>query len=212
MPLTSKVSDRRTLAAAVESPAPPAAPPKRAPVIAHDVRGLRAGLVRLVPELRARAGRLSGDRTLADDLVQDTIERALKFADQYERGTNLRAWAYQILFSVFVTRYRRTRRERNALKHLGGDPYAWTVPSAFKAPDATAPLLPSTQAQLDSLPDGFRAVLVLVDLEERSYREAATALGVPVGTVMSRLHRGRRLLADKMTRAPVDGSETRDAA
>jgi RNA polymerase sigma-70 factor (ECF subfamily) len=171
----------------------------RAPVIAHDVRGLRAGLVELVPELRARAARLAGCRSTADDLVQDTVERALKFADQYERGTNLRAWAYQILFSVFVTRYRRSRRERNALKHLSGDPCAWTTPCAFSAPDATAPLLPSTQAQLDSLPEGFRSVLVLVDLEQRSYCEAATALGVPVGTVMSRLHRGRRLLAEKMS-------------
>ena len=184
----------------------------REPVVAHDGRELRAGLVQLVPELRARAGRLSGDRTLADDLVQDTVERALKFADQYERGTNLRAWAYQILFSVFVTRYRRSRRERNALKHLAGDPCAWTVPCAFKAPDATAPLLPSAQAQLDSLPEGFRAVLVLVDLEERSYREAATVLGVPVGTVMSRLHRGRRLLAGKMMPATCsEGAEAIDA-
>jgi RNA polymerase sigma-70 factor (ECF subfamily) len=181
--------------------------PVRAPVIAHDVCELRAGLVHLVPELRARAGRLCGDRALADDLVQDTVERALKFADQYERGTNLRAWAYQILFSVFVTRYRRARRERNALKHLTGDPCAWTVPNAFKAPDATAPLLPSTQAHLDALPEGFRAVLVLVDLEERSYREAATVLGVPVGTVMSRLHRGRRLLAGTMTSQALRGND-----
>jgi RNA polymerase sigma-70 factor (ECF subfamily) len=190
------------------------APAKKQPVIAHDIAGLRAGLVELVPELRGRASRLAGDRATADDLVQDTIERALRFADQYERGTNLRAWAYQILFSVFVTRYRRSRRERNALKHLAGDPCAWTVPNAFKSAEASAPLLRSTQAKIDALPEGFRAVLVLVDLDEHSYREAATELGVPVGTVMSRLHRGRRLLAVEMSGvgAAIAEREMRDAA
>jgi RNA polymerase sigma-70 factor (ECF subfamily) len=182
-------------------PAPSPAP-RRAPLVAHDSRALEAGLVALVPELRGRAARLCGDRALADDLVQDTVERALKFADQYERGTNLRAWVYQILFSVFVTRYRRTRRERNALRHLASDPCAWTVPDGFMAPDSSAPLTPSTQRKLDSLPEGFRAVLVMVDLAQMSYREAASELGVPVGTVMSRLHRGRRLLADKMSAEP----------
>jgi RNA polymerase sigma-70 factor (ECF subfamily) len=171
---------------------------RKAPVVAVDAKGFRAGLSQLLPELTGRASRLAGDRAVADDIVQDTVERALKFQDQYQRGTNLRAWVYQILFSVFITRYRRGRRERNALRHLAGDPCAWTVPHAFAPPDATAPLLPSTQAKLDALPDGFRAVLVLVDLAQLSYREAAEELGVPVGTVMSRLHRGRRLLADKM--------------
>jgi RNA polymerase sigma-70 factor (ECF subfamily) len=168
-------------------------------VVARDMRELRAGLVALLPELRGRAARLCGDRALAEDVVQDAVERALRFADQYERGTNLRAWVYQILFSVFITRYRRLRRERNALKHLAGDPCAWTMPNALPSPESCAPLTKTTCAQLSSLPEGFRAVLVLVDLAELSYREAAIELGVPVGTVMSRLHRGRRLLADKMT-------------
>src|SRR5579859_6827958 len=169
---------------------------KSAPVIAYDLDGLRKGLATLVPELRARAMRLSGDRVFADDLVQDTVERALRFAEQYERGTNLRAWAYQILFSVFITRWRRRRRERNGLEHLASDPCAWTVPTPFGAPD-TGPgaLTAATRRKLDALPEGFRAVVIMVDLEDRSYRDAAKELGVPVGTVMSRLHRGRKLLA-----------------
>ena len=192
--------------------------PKRAPVVAQNVRELQAGLVELLPELRGRAARLCADRVLADDIVQDAIERALRFSEQYERGTNLRAWVYQILFSVFVTRYRRSRRERNALKQLASDPCAWTMPNALPAPDANAPLTPSTRTQLDSLPEGFRSVLVLVDLAQLSYREAAAELGVPVGTVMSRLHRGRRLMADKMampcTKAASasGGDEPRQAA
>jgi RNA polymerase sigma-70 factor (ECF subfamily) len=167
--------------------------------VARDARELGLGLVQLVPELRARALRLCSDRAGADDIVQDTVERALRFADQYERGTNLRAWAFQILFSVFVTRWRRRRRERNALENLATDPCAWTVPAGFTAPDrGPGALTRSTQRKLDALPEGFRAVLVMVDIEQRSYRDAARELGVPVGTVMSRLHRGRKLLAAEL--------------
>jgi RNA polymerase sigma-70 factor (ECF subfamily) len=166
---------------------------------AARVRQLQAGLVALVPDLRVRAIRLCGDRAAADDVVQDTIERALRFGDQYEQGSNLRAWALQILFSVFVTRWRRCRRERKVVERLACDKDAWTVPRHFPAPDAgDGALLPSTRRKLDALPESFRAVVVMVDLEQRSYRDAAGELGVPVGTVMSRLHRGRKLLAAQM--------------
>jgi RNA polymerase sigma-70 factor (ECF subfamily) len=181
------------------SPSVPTRPRRVAAVSARDERELRAGLVELVPQLRARALRLCGDSATADDVVQDTIERALRFSHQYERGTNLRAWAQQVLFSVFVTRWRRRRRERGALGHLASDPCAWTIPASFPAPDAGAgAMTSSTRRTLDALPPGFRDVIVLVDLEQRTYLDAAGTLGVPVGTVMSRLHRGRKLLAEKM--------------
>ncbi|CAN5677954.1 N/A [soil metagenome] len=171
--------------------------PSRSPIIAFRLSDIARGLITLAPELRLRALRLAKNEALADDLVQDTVERALRFAGQYELGTNLRAWSFQILFSVFVTRYRRQRRERNALRDLATDPNAWTQPECFSGPDRTADLTTRTQKKLDALPEGFRAVVRLVDIEERSYREAADHLGVPVGTVMSRLHRGRKLLAQE---------------
>lgn len=173
------------------------AKPRRT-VIAHDIKSLELGLVELVPELSARARRLCGDMATADDIVQDTVERALRFAEQYVRGTNLRAWVYQILFSVFVTRYRRSRRDRLALRALASDPCAWTIPERFAAPDATLSLSSRAQGKLDSLPETFRSVVELVDLDELTYREAASELGIPVGTVMSRLHRGRKLLASQL--------------
>jgi len=173
----------------------------KSPLVANDLASLKKGLTELVPELRGRACRLAGDPTTAEDIVQDTIERALKFAAQYERGTNLRAWVYQILFSVFITRYRRSRREKNALRHLAFDPCAWTVPERFASPEAQIALSPRAKAELDALPETFRKVVVLVDLDEKTYREAATELGVPVGTVMSRLHRGRKLLASQLQEA-----------
>ena len=159
----------------------------------------QTSLAELVPALRARAIRLCADRSAAEDLVQDTMERALRFSSQYERGTNVRAWVFQILFSVFVSGWRRRRRERNAITHLASDPCAWTVPNGCAAPDAgEGSLSRATRQKLDSLPEGFRAVVRLVDLEEHSYRDAALQLGVPVGTVMSRLHRARKLLAEQM--------------
>jgi len=170
-------------------------------LVAHDRRSFELGLVQLLPELRGRACRLCGDPTTAEDIVQDAIERALKFAGQYERGTNLRAWIYQILFSVFVTRYRRSRRDKNALRTLASDPCAWTMPERFASPDASLSLTNSTQSTLDALPEAFRTVLALVDLDELTYREAANELGVPVGTVMSRLHRGRKMLASQLEAA-----------
>ena len=168
--------------------------------VAHDAKTFDITLVRLMPELRGRALRLVGNGSTADDLVQDTIERALRFRKQYELGTNLRAWAYQILFSVFVTRYRRCRREKNALRKLQTDPNAWTQPAPKAAPSAFG-LTRVTRSKLDAMPDAFRTVIEMVDLEERSYREAAERLGVPVGTVMSRLHRGRKLLAAELLEA-----------
>jgi RNA polymerase sigma-70 factor (ECF subfamily) len=180
------------------STAPARAIPSRSAIVAHDHQSFQRGLVALLPDLRIRALRLAGDRATADDLVQDTIERALRFAGQYVHGTNLRAWTQQILFSVFVTRYRRSRRERSALRSLSADPCAWTQGESFAAPDAEVPLTRSTRERLDALPSSFKAVIELVDLEEQSYRDAAEKLGVPVGTVMSRLHRGRRLLAERL--------------
>lgn len=156
---------------------------------------LRKSLAALAPELFGRALRMARTPAAAEDLVQDTVERAIRFEAQYQPGTNLRAWVYQILFSVFVTKCRRVRRERNALEVLTTDPCAWTMPEGSAAMHE---LSPPVQRALDSLPKGFRDAVVLVDLEEMSYKDAAARLDVPVGTVMSRLHRGRRLLAEAM--------------
>jgi RNA polymerase sigma-70 factor, ECF subfamily len=173
----------------------------RPAVVAHDARTFALGLTRLLPDLRGRAIRLAGNTALADDLLQDTVERSLRFSSQYEPGTNLRAWVSQILFSVFVTKYRQKRRERRALGVLAADPCAWTRPESFPQPGATLRLTTSTENAVNSLPAGFRTVVLLVDVGQRSYREAASELGLPVGTVMSRLHRGRRMLASRLDEA-----------
>jgi RNA polymerase sigma-70 factor (ECF subfamily) len=156
---------------------------------------LREKLPRLLPGLNARALSLCKRKSDAHDLVQDTVLRALCFESGYEQGTNLRGWLQQILFSVFITRCRKSTRERRALAALSVDPCAWTSPDA--PPLRQSLTRPVTRA-LDALPSQFSAVVRLVDLEERSYKDAATELAVPVGTVMSRLFRGRRLLAEAL--------------
>jgi RNA polymerase sigma-70 factor, ECF subfamily len=200
MPVSASPCAATSACAATPRPRRPARPAAMAARDDRDERALRAGLVELVPQLRVRALRLCGDATTADDIVQDAIERALRFSHQYERGTNLRAWAQQVLFSVFVTRWRRRRRDRDAMSRLAADPHAWTVPASFTAPDAgEGAMTRSTRRTLEALPAGFREVIILVDLQQRTYLDAAGALGVPVGTVMSRLHRGRKLLAERMS-------------
>lgn len=161
-------------------------------------RDLRQGLIAMAPELFGRALRMARSPSIAEDLVQDTVERAIRFESHYQPGTNLRAWVHQILFSVFVTRCRRSRRERNALDVLSTDPCAWTSPDTSAEMRA---LSPGVARALGSLPPNFRDAVILVDLDELSYKDAAARLGVPVGTVMSRLHRGRKMLADAIRSA-----------
>jgi RNA polymerase sigma-70 factor (ECF subfamily) len=155
-------------------------------------RPLREEITEHLPGLRARALKLCLNATEAQDLVQDTVERALRFESSYRPGTNLRAWVHQVLFSVFVTRCRRTRRERRALESLTTDPCAWT---RHDAAPPMASLSRRVEDAIAKLPHQFGAVVRLVDLDDHSYQDAADRLGIPVGTVMSRLFRGRRLLA-----------------
>jgi RNA polymerase sigma-70 factor (ECF subfamily) len=180
------------------SPVAPPAPAAAADPVRLSGPAFARALTEVAPLLRSRAMQLTGSAAAAEDLVQDAIERALRFESQYQRGTNLRAWVHQILFSLFITKYRRARRERVALASLAADPLAWTSPERFAPPESGLSLTPAAETALGELPIGFQRAIRLVDLEERSYREAADELGVPVGTVMSRLHRGRRLLASRL--------------
>lgn len=154
----------------------------------------------LLPVLHRRALHLSRRRDEADDLVQDTIVRALRFQQSFTPGTNLKAWLCQILFSVFVSRIRRRTRERRALFLFASDPNM----SAIASPAPELVLLPArVEGAMSELPSSFQNVVRLVDLDQYSYQEAAEVLAIPIGTVMSRLHRGRKLLAGKLAQPEV---------
>jgi RNA polymerase sigma-70 factor (ECF subfamily) len=141
-----------------------------------------------VPSLRRYARALAGERDLADDLVQSCLERAWKRRQLWRRTGSLRSWLFTILHNVYANEMRsRSRRPRtvplDALQHAG-DPPAQDAHAAAR----------EVLVALDTLPDEQRQVILLVGMEGFSYREAAAALDVPIGTVMSRLSRGRERL------------------
>ena len=161
------------------------------------VSEVRSKLTEHLPQLRLRALKLCRDRDLADDVLQETALRALSFEASYKSDTNLKAWLYQILFSVFVTRCRRRRRAGRFMAEHAADPNLWCGSREPNRPNEG--LSPPVQRAISELPQHFGQVVVLVDLHDMSYGEAAEQLGVPIGTVMSRLHRGRRLLAAELS-------------
>jgi RNA polymerase sigma-70 factor (ECF subfamily) len=152
------------------------------------------------------ASRLTRDPAEAEDLVQDTLVKALRARKQFQPGTNMRAWLLRILTNTFINRYRRGGLERSVLDGPDADPLAdgWVSASSMSAlrdPESTAlrPMLErEIRTALDELPEEFRLAVVLADVEELSYKEIADVMGCPVGTVMSRLHRGRRLLKGRL--------------
>jgi RNA polymerase sigma-70 factor, ECF subfamily len=146
--------------------------------------------------------RMTKSSVEAEDLVQDTIVKAMRARAQYQPGTNIKAWLLRILTNTFINRYRRGGLERDVLEGPDADPLTdgWvgaTTMRAMRDPETQA-LKPIIEAEvsraLEALPEDFRLAVVLSDIEELSYKEIAEAMGCPIGTVMSRLHRGRKLL------------------
>ncbi|HEX7250807.1 MAG TPA: sigma-70 family RNA polymerase sigma factor [Burkholderiales bacterium] len=147
-------------------------------------------LVELIPRLRRYARALVGDRASADDLVQDTLERAWAKLHLYRRGTDLRAWLFTVMHNVHVNKVRATRAT---------DPLDDESPEmAQRAVQGDALMVRDLDRSIALLPAEQRAVLLLVTLEDMSYEEVARTLGIPIGTVMSRLSRAREKLRGMM--------------
>jgi RNA polymerase sigma-70 factor (ECF subfamily) len=144
-----------------------------------------------LPRLRRYARALAGQRDDADDLVQDTLERAWSRLHLWRGVADMRAWLFGIMHNVHVDG---TRRRRVATVPLDEDDAAGAVEVAHR--DRLA--LRDLQSALDALPAEQKEVLLLVGLEDMSYADAARTLGVPIGTVMSRISRGRRMLYDAL--------------
>jgi RNA polymerase sigma-70 factor (ECF subfamily) len=156
------------------------------------------------------AMRLTRNRADAEDLVQDTVVRAFRFANRFTPGTNLKAWLYTILHNAWRNRRRDASRDPveadservDAAASLPGGPAELDTPEQVLMRDT---LDADLQAALDDLPAAFRQAVWLRDVEEFSYAEIAGMLDVPIGTVMSRISRGRRQLFERL--AQVKGRQ-----
>ena len=156
--------------------------------------------------LYAVACRLTKVPLDAEDLVQDALVKAMRARRQYQPGTNLKAWLFKILTNTFINKYRRGGLERVVLDGPDADPLAdgWVSAASMRSlrdaeSQALRPILQEEILRaLDELPEEFRLAVVLSDVEELSYKEIADVMDCPVGTVMSRLHRGRRLLQKRL--------------
>jgi RNA polymerase sigma-70 factor (ECF subfamily) len=180
---------------------PPASPDGPVEPGGHDDK-FAAEALSFIDSLYGTALRLTRRTQDAEDLVQDTYLKAFRARSQFEAGTNLKAWLYTILHNTF----------RNMRRHDGRNPIdvdSETVEQAVdrlaeeRTPEqllTRATLGADLQAALDDLPESFRQAVWLRDVEEFSYAEIGRMLGIPIGTVMSRISRGRRLLYEHLAR------------
>jgi RNA polymerase sigma-70 factor (ECF subfamily) len=168
-----------------------------------DADAFGAEVLRYLEPLYATALRLTRNRADAEDLVQDTVVKALRFSDRFEKGTNLRAWLSTILHNTWRNRLRDTGREAVDVDSTRLEELESSAESASANETPEDLLLRNTldadlRAALDELPEIFRQAVWMRDVEEFSYAEIARMLDVPIGTVMSRISRGRRMLLDQL--------------
>jgi RNA polymerase sigma-70 factor (ECF subfamily) len=164
--------------------------------------------------------RMTRNRASAEDLVQDTLVRAYRFWHRFEPGTSIRAWLFTILRNTFVNSYHRGNRRREQTEHLTHQ--ARTLDEAGAAGLASAPPSPeqavaakniaeAVHSALEEVPEDFRLAVLLADIEGLSYKEIAAVMECPVGTVMSRLYRGRRHLKKILERQMPEPLQANDA-
>jgi RNA polymerase sigma-70 factor, ECF subfamily len=154
-----------------------------------------------IDSLYATGLRMTRDPRDAEDLVQDTMLTAYRFFHRFEPGTNCKAWLFKILTNTFINKYRKKVREREVRDVIDQEEMpslmSEDVAIASRDPEALLSgnlLSDDVKRALEGVPHDYRMAVVLCDLEDFSYKEIADIMDCPVGTVMSRLHRGRRLL------------------
>lgn len=154
--------------------------------------------------LHGYAMKITGNQLDADDLVQETFLRAFRFFDKFEKGTNCKAWLFRVMKNLFINKYRKNQREPGKVDYDEIENYFDTIRSEkLDSTDLQEKVFSNlldddvTKA-LNSLQDDFKTVVILCDLEGLSYEEIAEFIQCPIGTVRSRLHRGRKMLQQKL--------------
>ena len=179
-----------------------------------DQATFTAQAMEYMPSLYSAALRMTRNAADAEDLVQETYLRAYRGFGSFQAGTNLKAWLYRILTNTFINRYRAAQRRPDETdldevedfylyRRLGGLEGARASRSAE---DELLDVLTEGEVReaVESLPEQFRLAVLLADVEGFSYKEIAEILDIPIGTVMSRLHRGRRALQKRLYEFAVD--------
>jgi RNA polymerase sigma-70 factor (ECF subfamily) len=183
-----------------------------------DREGFADQAMEMMPSLYSAALRMTRNRADAEDLVQETYLRAYRGFSGFQSGTNLKAWLYRILTNTYINTYRAKKRRPDETElddvedlylyhRIGG------LEAAMAGRSAEDELLDRfTEAEvkeaIEELPDNFRMAVLLADVEGFSYKEIAEILDIPIGTVMSRLHRGRKALQKRLYEFAVDRNLT----
>jgi RNA polymerase sigma-70 factor (ECF subfamily) len=182
--------------------------PRRLAEEARDRVRFEEEALELADQMYRVARRLVGSREEAEDLVQDAYARAFRSWRSFRAGTNLRAWLFRILTNLNIDRGRREQRAPDTQPIEEGDYYLYNRleenGGATDVDEVVERLSQDSIVQaLSAVPHDFRDVIVLVDIGDFSYQDAAQILDIPVGTVMSRLHRGRRILKQALAESAV---------
>lgn len=171
-----------------------------------DQANFEADAMQFAPQLYSAALRMTRNPADAEDVVQETFLKAYRAYDSYREGTNLKAWLYRILTNTYINKYRKQQRRPSEVE-LGElqDLYLYKRlgEASGAAQSAEADMLDEfvdsdVIEALESLPETFRLPVLLADVDGFSYKEIAEMLDIPIGTVMSRLHRGRKALQKKL--------------
>lgn len=176
------------------------------PVSSKKRDAFAAESVRFMDSLYRNALALVRNREDAEDLVQETFVKAFRYYETYQTGTNLKAWLMKIQFNTFLYRYRRSVLERDVLSEIATEPASCDMIShratrALNDAEGVALSLivkDEIDAAMREIPEESRLIVTLVDVEGLKYKEIAKIAGIPIGTVMSRIHRARNLLRTRM--------------
>jgi len=148
--------------------------------------------------------RTTGNKDDANDLLQETFMKAFRFWDKYEKGTNIRAWLFRIMKNTYINRYRKETREPGMVDYEDVENFYDSIrDDSTDSNDLQKTMYNNMLSDevivaLQSLPEDFRTVVILCDIEQLTYEEISDFLNCPIGTVRSRLHRGRIILEEKL--------------